>query len=112
MFEDLRDFDHTGGEESHEDRGQRDENDRVDPDEPERLAWCIEDRRELVHQRDHRNGEPGKPPPAAAEIRKQVLRAEETHEEPDDGDVENYEESEFHEKIGTCTAYFSNIASP
>ena len=72
-----------------------------DADEAERFARGVEDGRQLVHQRDHGDGEPRQPPSPAAEVGEEVLLAEQPDEDADHARRSTRPSSdEFHEPCG------------
>src|SRR5581483_8216172 len=86
QLEDLRDLDHAAREDAHEERGERDEEDRLHSDEAVRLGGRVEDRGELVHQRDDADREPREVPLAA------LGEAEEARALQHDGEAHQEEE--------------------
>src|SRR5262249_51171137 len=95
-LQDLRDLDHAGREDAHDERGDRDEEDRARADEAMRLGRHVEDRRQLVHQRDQADGEPGEVPRAAAREAEEVRALQEQHEPSQHDDVEPEQREERH----------------
>ena len=87
-LEDLRDLDHTAGQEAHQQRGEGDEEDRALADETMRLGRRVEDRRQLVHQSDDAGRQPGHVPAAALGVAEQPRLPQEVNEDEGDGRVE------------------------
>ncbi len=102
-LEHLRDLDHARREDAHEERGDGDEEDRPRPDEAVGLRRHVEDRRELVHQRDEPGGEPGEVPAPALREAEEPLALHEDGEQREQSDVQPEEGEEGHASGGLTT---------
>src|SRR5881396_688722 len=111
QLQDLRDLDHARGEHAHEQRGPGDEEDRLQADEAVRLGGRVEDRGELVHQRDEPDREPGEVPLAALGKAEEPLALEEDGEEREQPDVQPEEGEERHASASTSKSC-SSAATP
>ena len=76
----------------------------MNADESKCFAWCVENRGQLVHERNNADGKPRQPPSAAAKIRKEILLAKENDEPPNHNKIEGNEERKFHRESVSATA--------
>src|SRR5207244_2374678 len=102
---------HAGVEHPHDERGDRDEEDRPRPDEAVGFRRHVEDRGELVHQRDEAGGEPGEVPLAALREAEEPLALDEDGEEREQPDVQPEEGEERHARPSTSKSW-SSAATP
>ena len=80
-------------------------------DEAVRLGRGVEDRRQLVHQRDDADREPGEVPVAALGVAQEVLLAHRDHEDRDDDQVEDDEDGGRHARARASKSA-SSAATP
>jgi hypothetical protein len=92
----VRDLDHAARQDPHQERRERDEEDRLMADEAVRLRRRVEDRRELVHQRDDADREPREIPLAARRKAEQILAAEDRREDDREPHVQEQQDGDRH----------------
>ncbi len=100
QLEDVRDLDHAAREHPHDQRRDRDEEDRLRTDEAMRLGRRVEDRGRLVHEGDDADREPAEIPLPARGVAEQGGAPEQEGEQDDEREVETSEDWQRHAERG------------